>query len=307
MTETIKKQRASDNKQSIVKINKIVFTREKRTVTTDKVLSEQPLQIRLIWQESSDVQGKTQSKVFAITMRTTGNDRSLILGLLFAEGVCQQLSEIRLIEQEQKSTSDYNNNNMWQVFFEDKVVPNLSSMERYQITYSSCGLCGTTSLKALEFKKPPILSSQSHWLAPNTVMALADKMRAAQSLFDDTGSAHAAACFDHQGNLIAIFEDVGRHNALDKLNGYLIEQNLIAQFNGQLVIALSGRISFELVQKVVMVGISTLVAIGAPSDLAIKAAQRFDLTVIGFVTKESFNLYHGEWRLKNGENKCQKI
>jgi FdhD protein len=130
-------------------------------------------------------------------------------------------------------------------------------------------------------------------------------MRMAQAQFVQTGGSHAAALFDQQGQLVDIKEDIGRHNALDKLLGAcLVQQNFHDDHHSVLV---SGRISFEIVQKTVMAGIAVLIAVGAPSELAILAAKRFNLTLIGFTKKNGFNLYHGDWRLMPLEEVCQKI
>lgn len=284
------------NKGNLISINKVRFTVDSRKVSRDIVLSEQPLQIRIHYFNSLLEAAKYTSKIFAITMRTPGDDELLIMGLLKAEGVFKSAADIESIKQEEKSADVYNNSNMWEVSFVKGVIPNLSTMERFQITYSSCGLCGATSLQALELKQPPTISDVKHWLAIDKVLSITNKMRSKQSLFEATGAAHAAACFDQNGELVTLKEDVGRHNAFDKVVGYLVSTDDKIESNTY-IIALSGRISFELVQKAIMAGISVIVAVGAPSELAIKAAKRFDITLIGFATNEAFNLYHGEWRL----------
>lgn len=306
---SVPNQSNSSKKSNLVNINKVRFTVDSREVSQDVVLSEQPLQIRLQYDKSivrecelADSKDNEEgidyiSRTFAITMRTPGDDELLILGLLKAEGVFCDVKEILSISQEEKSADIYNNSHMWEVTFRAGVTPNLSTIERFQITYSSCGLCGATSLQSLELKNPPILDNTKQWLDIEKVLTMTDTMRKAQPLFERTGASHAAACFDENGNLIVLKEDVGRHNAFDKVVGYLVTKNDKIESN-KYIIALSGRISFELVQKAVMAGIAVIVAVGAPSELAVKAAKRFDITLIGFATEKSFNLYHGEWRLR---------
>ncbi len=292
--------------QSTKKTNKVNYSFEgdggtNRQVTTDIVVVEQPLQVRLSWFQD----GVMTSKVFAITMRTPNDDYQLILGLLFSEGVIRSLNDIESINQE---AIEEDNNNQWLVQFVRGVSPELASLERYQMTYSSCGLCGTTSLKSLEMKNPGKLVSpdQSLFISVNLICSLATKMRSEQVLFSQTGATHGAALLNQKGELLHAYEDIGRHNAVDKVVGaHLLNihdrkyKNLVPDNEVELLtLVVSSRISFEVVQKTIMAGISVLVAVGAPSDLAIQAAKRFDLTLIGFVSDTSFNVYHGDWRIK---------
>ena len=286
--------------QSTKRVDKVLYTRDinaGRNILHDDVITEQPLQISLQWITADQ---SVKSKVFAITMRSFGADKFLILGLLFSEGVISRYTDIDTINPD---TSEHSFNNSWQVQLVKGVEPALTSIERFQTTYSSCGICGATSLKALELKNPPNLKSLTQNLSflSDHVYALADVMRDQQPLFTLTGGVHGAALFNQKAELLNVFEDIGRHNAVDKLIGQrLFEQPMSQQVSQQtqlLVMLVSGRVSFEIVQKAVMAGISILAAVGAPSDLAIKAAQRFDLTLIGFVTTQSFNVYCGDWRL----------
>lgn len=284
--------------QAVTSVNKVVIKNLSRYVDTDIVIIEQPLQITLVWlvQTNENQKGAIteHSQVFSITMRTPGNDRQLILGLLMSEGVIESYHDIASIS----SSDNDNNSNLWEVHLAVGVVPELATLERFQMTYSSCGLCGTTSLKSLELKNPPRLNEQKNVLAVADIVTMPNLMRAQQGLFKKTGGSHAAALFN--GNkLIGIREDIGRHNAVDKLFGAWLEQksnenNNDIEPNACLV---SGRVSFEIVQKTVMAGIAILIAVGAPSDLAILAAKRFNLTLIGFTSEHGFNIYHGEWRL----------
>lgn len=274
-----------------------------RQVSTDAVIVEQPLQVTLLWEQNS----QNKEKIFAITMRTPNYDKALIIGLLFSEGVISHIDNLESVEPD----TDEKDNNQWLVKFSLNCVPELSSLERYQITYSSCGLCGATSLNALELKNPKQLTQAEQGLnfSIKNICSLSDKMATEQDLFSQTGGVHSAALFDQQANLLQCFEDIGRHNAVDKVIGqHLLNQltiqlkkpkqyNSVKQVNDLLVLLVSSRISFEIVQKTIMAGFSILVGVGAPSDLAIQAAKRFDLTLIGFVNERGFNVYHGDWRL----------
>ena len=318
MSSKVSAPRAELKDPAITELAKFRYQAHGRKLQYDQVIAEQPLQIRLSWQVNES--SKCESQIFSITMRTPGDDKALIVGLLLSEGIIKQLSELESIRSEtgldddelehlqgqgSNSSSQPEDNNQWEVKLNSGVIPDIKSLERFQVTYSSCGLCGTTSLKSLEMKSPPVLSQDKHWLAFSAICAMPDIMRAAQEQFVQTGGSHAAALFDATGNIIDVKEDIGRHNALDKLLGNSLISSNISQ--AQYCVAVSGRISFEIVQKTVMAGVAVLIAVGAPSDLAIQAAKRFDLTLIGFTTKSGFNLYHGDWRLLPLEETCQKI
>jgi FdhD protein len=286
-------QEVIDNSTASVK--KVVIKNNKRKLLSDTVIVEQPLQITLVWSENKDDNSSEHSQLFSITMRTPGNDRQLILGLLISEGVIDSYKDIADIS---PSTTE-SNENLWEVTLSKGVVPELSSLARFQMTYSSCGLCGTTSLKSLELKSPPILSEQKHVLSIADILLMPDMMRDHQPLFKVTGSSHAAGLFNGSC-LLDVREDIGRHNAVDKLFGALLEHCSYEKNEAleNLVCLVSSRVSFEIVQKTVMAGIAILIAIGGPSDLAISAAKRFNLTLIGFTSENGFNVYHGEWRLQ---------
>jgi len=280
---------------STASIRKVMINNHKRKLVSDKVIVEQPLQITIVWGNNHDDNPTEHSQVFSITMRTPGNDRQLIIGLLMSEGVIDSLEDIADIS---PNTTE-NKNNLWEVTLCQGLVPELSSLERYQMTYSSCGLCGTTSLKSLELRNPQVLSEKNHVLSIADILLMPEVMREHQSVFKVTGSSHAAGLFN--GNcLFDLREDIGRHNAVDKLFGALLESRSCEgdKVPEHLVCLVSSRVSFEIVQKTVMAGIAILIAVGAPSDLAISAAKRFNLTLIGFASENGFNVYHGEWRLQ---------
>jgi len=284
---------------STAKINKVVIKKQSRQLTADAVIIEQPLQITLVWYDNPEQTQQTNTQIFSITMRTPGNDKQLILGLLMSEGVIESITDIVEIF----ANTAEKNDNLWEVNLKRGVVPELSSLERYQMTYSSCGLCGTTSLKSLELKDPPVLSEQKSNFSVSDILSMPNIMRKHQSLFKVTGGSHAAALF-HGNKLLDLREDIGRHNAVDKLFGGLLESRNLRNNqtdSGVLACVVSGRVSFEIVQKTVMAGVPILIAVGAPSDLAITAAKRFNLTLIGFTSGDGFNVYHGEWRLREYE------
>ena len=291
-------------KNAVKQIDKVVYSLSPnitRTLERDTVVIEQPLQINLHWQNQL---GEQQTKVFAITMRTLGDDKFLILGLLYSEGVIKNLAQVAQVFPESHENQLQRNN--WQVILTNGTQPCLTSIERFQATYSSCGLCGATSLKALELKKPLCLTShKQNSSASQTqfdvhlIYSLANKMRDKQSLFSLTGGIHCAALFDQNAQLLTVYEDIGRHNAVDKVIGHCLVKEVIPQEHQLLLMLVSGRVSFEIVQKAIMAGIKILVSVGAPSHLAIKAAQRFELTLVGFVSNTTFNVYHGDWRFKS--------
>lgn len=272
-----------------------------RKTSTDTVIVEQPLQISLSWLE----QGIVIKKVFTITMRTPGHDYFLIIGLLHSEGVIKQLNDVESIKIASEDVAGEGKYNEWLVMFTTDFIPDLSSLDRYMVSYSSCGLCGTTSLKKLQLKTEINLSYTEHKnaLTAQSILLLSDEMRSKQGLFDQTGGVHGAALFelqfDQQLIMKQLYEDIGRHNAVDKVVGALFVSDESYQVAHLWLLLVSSRISFEIVQKAIMSGISVLAGVGAPSDLAIKAAKQFDLTLIGFTSHKGFNVYHGDWRLTN--------
>jgi len=278
---------ASSNSSEVTKpITKYSYQKTIRLLTDDVVVSELPLQIRLYWLEK----GNMLSKVFSITMRTPSNEEELILGMLLTEGLIKSYSDVVQI------LLEHDEQNQWEVKLASGIIPNLNTIDRYQLNYSSCGLCGTTSLKSLDLKEPPKLNDEQGWLEAEDIYLYSKVMQNHQTIFKQTGGVHAAALFSKENHLIALQEDIGRHNAVDKVIGTIMKNGNTHSLK-QSVLVVSSRISFEIVQKAVMAGVPVLIAVGAPTDLAINAAKRFNLTLIGFATNQSFNLYHGQWRL----------
>jgi FdhD protein len=240
----------------------------------DLVAVEEPLQIRI---GDRDV---------AITMRTPGQDRELAAGFLFTEGILRSASQIADITSDDRGTVTLQLSEGAGVDF---------ATRNFYVT-SSCGVCGKASIEALLESGCPALLRGTPRIAASVIASMPDKLREAQAVFEHTGGLHAAGLFDAAGNLLRVREDVGRHNAVDKLIGWaLLEDRLPLHEN---ILMLSGRISFELVQKALMAGIPVVAAVGAPSSLAIETALRFGMTLIGFLRGQRFNVYSGNERLE---------
>jgi FdhD protein len=254
----------------------------------DTLAIEEPLEIRLGFAEN----GKFQHRAISITMRTPGNDFELAAGFLFTEGVLQNKNQISSI----KHCGKFGQlKNTVRVDLQGNIEINLSKIERNFYTTSSCGVCGKSSLEALETGAKRIEQSDFPKISAETIHRLPEKLRRSQKVFDQTGGLHAAALFDADGNLIDLREDVGRHNAVDKLIGARLLTDEIPLADK--ILFLSGRASFELVQKAVMAQIPVIAAVGAPSSLAVDAAERFGVTLLGFVRENRFNIYAGFERI----------
>jgi FdhD protein len=240
----------------------------------DFVAVEEPLQIRL---NGADL---------AITMRTPGNDEELAAGFLFSEGILSGREAIAGIETGDNSVA---------LTLTAEASPDLSAQTRHFYLTSSCGVCGKASVDALVAAGCPVLPRDAAKLRSSVLHGLPDALRATQAVFDRTGGLHAAGLFDFEGTLKLVREDVGRHNAVDKLIGRHVLDGKVPLRDSILMV--SGRVSFELVQKALMAGIPVLAAVGAPSSLAVETALRFGMTLAGFVRDGRFNIYAGEHRL----------
>jgi len=252
----------------------------------DDVSVEEPLEIRVLYRDGSTA----VSKNISVTMRTPGNDAELAAGFLFTEGIISSQNQIKNIENQQsKCTTDAQN--VLVVELKDHLTPNLMNADRNFYTTSSCGVCGKGSIEAIRtvsiFKEHEREFSK---IELHVLYQLSEKLRSFQNNFSATGGIHASGIFDMAGNLLALREDVGRHNALDKLIGYALSSNLLPLNNH--ILLLSGRASFELIQKAAMAGITAVAAIGAPSSLAVDLAKEFDMTLLGFLRDNRFNIYH---------------
>ncbi|ROH97713.1 formate dehydrogenase accessory sulfurtransferase FdhD [Chryseobacterium daecheongense] len=254
---------------------------------TDDISVEEPLEIRV----SYSAEGKKESKNISVTMRTPGNDAELAAGFLFTEGIISNREQIKEIYSPQEECSR-NSENIVIVELTEGIVPKLMKADRNFYTTSSCGVCGKGSIESIR----TVSTFHNHTkenteVSLETLYRLSEKLQSFQNNFSATGGIHASGIFDLvEGNLLALREDVGRHNALDKLIGHALSAGMLPLHDTILV--LSGRASFELIQKAAMAGISIVAAIGAPSSLAIDLAKEFDITLLGFLRDNRFNIYH---------------
>ncbi len=256
----------------------------------DYLAVEEPLEIRLIYGGMEDRKRKSVS----ITMRTPGHDFELAQGFLFTEGIIDNFADILNIKHH---TSLLNPENIVEVELHSHVKLDLEKLERHFYTTSSCGVCGKASIDAIKTTREEHanIMTEKISVSKQTLLSLPDSLRKNQNIFESTGGLHASALFDLSGNLILSREDVGRHNALDKLIGVAIAQNLLPL--SKYILLLSGRASFELIQKSVMAGFKIIAAVGAPSSLAVNMAREFDMTLLGFLRGARFNVYCGEQRI----------
>lgn len=250
----------------------------------DVVAIEEPLEIRL---EYGPETSRTIRNI-SITMRTPGHDAELAAGFLYTEGLVINKSDI--IDIKHVQTLPGVESNYIQVSLHPESSFDISKLDRHFYTSSSCGVCGKSSLDAIKSTVPDFgQTRQFPEIQPEIIAALPDTLRHSQNAFDSTGGIHASGLFDMTGKLLALREDVGRHNALDKLIGWgLLNDRL--PFT-QKILLLSGRASFELLQKSAMAGIQVVCAVGAPSSLAVDCAKEFGITLIGFLRGQRFNQY----------------
>lgn len=257
----------------------------------DTVAVEEPLEIIL---NHGDIQ-----QTVSITMRTPGNDFELVLGFLYTEGVIRHFADVVSIDYWGPRVGPLNLHNSVIVHLRQQPGTDLKRLERNFFTHAGCGICGKTALEALAIAATPELSDQPVVTA-ELLCQLPGKMKQRQNQFDHTGGIHAAALFNAAGDPISIFEDVGRHNAMDKLIGSLVASDELPA--GQAIVVVSGRASFELVQKALMANIAVFVSVGAPSSLALDLAREHDMTLVGFTNSESLNVYHGDKRISQISN-----
>ena len=258
----------------------------------DLVSIEEPLEISLKYKEKDNWVEQTLS----ITMRTPGNDEDLVRGFLFNEQIVKSLNDIDSIESYGDKVGQYKIQNKILATLNNSENVNISKIKRDFLTNSSCGVCGKSSLDALEIIKTTKTNASEPKISKDVIIQSPDILREGQSEFSKTGGIHASGLFNSDGKLIALREDVGRHNALDKLIGCALEKK---QFDPKdQFITCSGRLNFELVQKVLMTDIGIMIGVGAPTSLAIDLANKFDITLIGFVKRDSFNIYTNNKKVK---------
>jgi FdhD protein len=256
----------------------------------DLLAVEEPLEIQLRWQNN----GLTQQKSISITMRTPGQDEDLAIGFLLTEGIIQNINQIASVNKPGFPETSAANHIVVELV--PDMTMNLSKLERHFYTTSSCGVCGKSSIEAIYSTGVHSLMDNTFQVLRQVVHRLPDGLRQQQTVFEDTGGLHAAALFNAGGELEIIREDVGRHNAVDKLIGAALQQNKLPL--SESLIMVSGRASFELIQKTLMAGIPLLAAVGAPSSLAVQLAESSGMTVLGFVRSERFNIYCHPHRIR---------
>ena len=258
---------------------------------TDVVATEEPLEIRL---ELDDAEGGRMERSISITMRTPGNDEELALGFLFSEGIIRKASDV-LIARPCGPPAPNGLINVVRVELAPGVDVELDRLERNFYTSSSCGVCGKASLDAVAVQGRYEIASNGFSIDRRLLGALPEALRSDQVVFEETGGLHASGLFGADGKVIAVREDVGRHNALDKLIGSRLQADALPL--DRYGIALSGRASFELMQKAMMAGSPVVAAVGAPSSLAVELAEEFGITLVGFLRRDRFNVYSRSDRL----------
>jgi FdhD protein len=250
----------------------------------DTLAVEEPLEVR--------VAGKS----FTVTMRTPGDDFDLALGLLLTDGVLTDAEQVRqlmhCLDEDESGSPTYN---VVDVTLADGVLPDLSRSERSSYTSSACGVCGKSSIDAITAQSRFAVRDDPVTFAPEVVVGLPNALREQQRVFDRTGGLHAAGLFTRDGQALVVREDVGRHNAVDKVVGWAAREGRLPLAGHLLVV--SGRASFELTQKAVMAGIPALVSVSAPSSLAVELAELMGLTLAGFVRSPRMTVYAGAHRL----------
>ncbi len=258
----------------------------------DSVSVEEPLEMNLKFKKD----GKWQIENLSITMRTPGNDEDLISGFLFNERIILDINEIDKIEKKGQEVGDYNIKNKIEATINNIKNIDIAKFKRNFLTNSSCGVCGKTSLDTVEVIKNEKLDISFPKINKKIILKSPDLIISQQSQFSKTGGIHASSLIDKEGKVIATREDVGRHNALDKLIGHVQKNKLID--NHSQFIACSGRLNFELIQKGLMSNIGLMAGVGAPTSLAIDLAKRFGMTLLGFVKNNSFNIYANKERIE---------
>ncbi len=256
------------------------------SISDDVLAIEEPLEIQLLYGQE-----RLQRSV-SVTMRTPGNDEELAAGFLFTEGIIQHRQQIEYI------LPVAPNMNTVRVTLHPEIVPRLQQADRNFYTTSSCGVCGKTSIDAIKTVSIFLNETDNLLVTAEVLHGLPARLLKDQAVFGSTGGLHAAALFTNDGDFLTLREDVGRHNALDKLIGTVLLRDQLPL--NKVVLLLSGRASFELIQKAAMAGIKVVAAVGAPSSLAVELAQENDITLVGFLRNQRFNIYSGGKRVTHG-------
>ena len=271
---------------------KVLKYRSNNTNEIEDLISiEEPLEITIKFKNKET----WTENIISITMRTPGNDEDLVRGFLFNERIIEKIEYIDKIESIGENVGQYNLKNKIIATINNSENVDIDKIKRNFLTNSSCGVCGKTSLDSLEIIKKDKIVKSLPKIDHEIIMKSPTTLRENQSEFSKTGGIHASGLFSDKGDVVAIKEDVGRHNALDKLIGYVLEKKLLNPSNQFLTC--SGRLNFELVQKALMSNIGVLIGVGAPTSLAIDLANKFDMTLVGFVKQDSFNIYSNKERI----------
>ena len=274
-----------------IKYNVTKLRNNTKKEVKDFVSVEEPLEMNLKFK----IKGKWRIENLSITMRTPGNDEDLISGFLFNERIIENINDIQNIKKMGNKVGDYNIQNKVEATINNSKNIDIEKFKRNFLTNSSCGVCGKTSLDTIEVIKKDKLNLNFPKINHKIILKSPNLLMNEQSEFSKTGGIHASALINKQGKVIATREDVGRHNALDKLIGHVQKNKLID--NHSQFIACSGRLNFELIQKGLMSNIGLMAGVGAPTSLAIDLAKRFGMTLLGFVKKNSFNIYNCKERI----------
>ena len=262
-----------------------------RETSSDCVSIEEPLEIVIKYFKDNE----WINEPLMVTMRTPGDDKSLVSGLLFSEGIIQDKSAIDAIEVNGSNKGKYDVDNSLIVTLSKGNQLDLKNLQRHFMVNSSCGVCGKGTLNAIEIAYEPNISREGPIVSIDLISKLPNILKEKQKQFADTGGVHASALLSERGEVLHIAEDVGRHNALDKLIGHVRCNDMLKPIE-QFVMC-SGRLGFDIIQKAVMSGIGMIVGIGAPTSLALDLATKFDITLIGFIKKNKYNIYTGNWRI----------
>ena len=274
-----------------IKYNVTKLRKNKTEEVKDHVSVEEPLEMNLRFKKNSN----WLTKNLSITMRTPGNDEDLVTGFLFNERIIEDVNQIIKIEKKGDKVGDYNIQNKIEATINNIKNIDIDKLKRNFLTNSSCGVCGKASLDTIEVIKNDKLNLSFPKIQKKIIMKSPELLMSEQSEFSKTGGIHASSLIDDSGKVIVTREDVGRHNALDKLIGYAHKKKLID--NHSQFIACSGRLNFELIQKGLMSNIGIMAGVGAPTSLAIDLAKRFEMTLLGFVKNNSFNIYTNKERI----------
>ena len=258
---------------------------------TDQVTIEEPLEFSIAF----GPQSSREIKSIAITMRTPGNDFELVLGFLYSEGIIKNKTDVQSITRMDNLEDLSNIENTVLVELDETLSVDPQKIRNFYIN-SSCGICGSQVLDSIGSLQQYHSLKSNFLVAESVLRTLPDRIQKQQDAFSHTGGLHASALFDQQGSILSLYEDVGRHNALDKLIGSELQKNNLPLLECGLI--LSGRTSFELIHKAALAGIPLVVSIGAPSSLAIDAAWEYEITLAGFLQTDRFNIYSFPRRIK---------